>query len=112
MSNPIVSFGEQAVKDELRELVGKTIEETINAMLDEEADWLVGAGPYGTASPPRRARSRSRYAQAQGRVLCHGGRRALQKARDQRGGGHHRDSPGRGGDRRERRRLSRGDWVS
>ena len=46
MSNPIVSFDEQAVGDELRELVRKTIEETINAMLDEEADHLVGAGPY------------------------------------------------------------------
>lgn len=46
MSNPIVSFDEQAVKDELLELVGKTIEETISAMLDEEADQLVGAGPY------------------------------------------------------------------
>ena len=43
---PIVSFDEQAVKDELRELVRKTIEETINAMLDDEADQLVGAGPY------------------------------------------------------------------
>ena len=49
MSNPIVSFDEQAVKDELRELVRKTIEETINAMLDEEADQLVGAGPYERA---------------------------------------------------------------
>ena len=38
MSKPIASFDEQAVKDELREPVGKTIEETINAMLDEEAD--------------------------------------------------------------------------
>ena len=46
MSNPIVSFDEEAVKSELRELVRKTIEETINAMLDEEADQLVGAGPY------------------------------------------------------------------
>ena len=46
MSNPIVSFDEQAVKDELRGLVRKTIEEAINAMLDEEADQLVGAGPY------------------------------------------------------------------
>ena len=46
MSSPIVSFDEQAVKDELRELVRKTIEETINATLDEEADQLVGAGPY------------------------------------------------------------------
>ena len=34
------------MKDELRELVRKTIEETINAMLDEEADQLVGAGLY------------------------------------------------------------------
>ena len=46
MSDPIVSFDEQAVKDELHELVGKTIEEAINAMLDEEADQLVGAAPY------------------------------------------------------------------
>lgn len=46
MSKLIVSFDERAVKDELRELVRKTIEETINAMLDEEADRLVGAGPY------------------------------------------------------------------
>ena len=46
MSNPIVSLDEQAVRDELRELVRKTIEETINAMLDEEADQLVGAAPY------------------------------------------------------------------
>ena len=35
MPNPIVSFDEEAVKSELRELVRKTIEETINAMLDE-----------------------------------------------------------------------------
>ena len=46
MSKSIVSFDEQAVKDELRELVGKTIKEAINAMLDEEADQLVGAGPH------------------------------------------------------------------
>ena len=46
MSNPTVSFNEQAVRDDLRELVRKTIGETINAMLDEEADQLVGAAPY------------------------------------------------------------------
>lgn len=46
ISNSIISFDEQAVKDELRKLVRKTIEETINAMLEEEADRLVGAGPY------------------------------------------------------------------
>ena len=46
MSNPIVSFDEEAMKSELRELVRKSIEETINATLDEEADQIVGAGPY------------------------------------------------------------------
>ena len=46
MPKLIVSIDEQAAKDEPRELVRKTIEETINAMLDEEADQLVGAAPY------------------------------------------------------------------
>lgn len=46
MSNPIASFDEEAVKSELRELVRKTIKEAINAMLDKEANQLVGAGPY------------------------------------------------------------------
>lgn len=46
MSNPIVPFDEQAVKDELRELVRKTTEEAIDAMPGEGADRLVGAGPY------------------------------------------------------------------
>lgn len=34
------------MKPELRELVRKAIEETINAMLDEETGQLVGAGPH------------------------------------------------------------------
>ena len=34
------------MKSELRELTRKTIKETINAMLDKEANQLVGAGPY------------------------------------------------------------------
>ena len=46
MSNPIVPFGEEAVKSELRELVGKPSRKTINAMFDEEVDQLVGAAPY------------------------------------------------------------------
>ena len=49
-SKPNVSFDEQTVKSELHELVRKTIEKTINAMLDEEADQLVGAGPYERAA--------------------------------------------------------------
>ena len=46
MSDPIVTFDENAVRGELRELVRKTVEDTINALLEEEADDLVKAGRY------------------------------------------------------------------
>lgn len=46
MSNPIVSFDESAIKSELKELVRQTVEDTINALLEEEADELVGAERY------------------------------------------------------------------
>ena len=46
MSANMVSVDEESLESDLRELVRKTIEETINAMLDEEAYQLVGAGPY------------------------------------------------------------------
>lgn len=46
MSDPIVSFDENAIKDELKELVRQTVEDTINALLEEEADELVGAERY------------------------------------------------------------------
>ena len=46
MSDPIVTFDESAIKDELGEPVRKTVEETVNALLEEEADSLVGAERY------------------------------------------------------------------
>lgn len=46
MSDPIVSFDEGAIRNELKELVRKTVEDTINALLEEEADALVGAERY------------------------------------------------------------------
>ena len=48
--NQIAPFDEGAVKSELRELVKKTLEETINAVIDEKADQLVGAGHYERGS--------------------------------------------------------------
>ncbi len=45
MSEPIVTF-DDAFKSQVGELVRKTIEDVINAMLEEEADQLIGAGPY------------------------------------------------------------------
>ena len=46
MSEPIVLFDEKAIKNELRELVRQTVEDTLNGLLEEEADDLVGAGRY------------------------------------------------------------------
>lgn len=46
MSEQIVSVDEEAIKSDLRELVKTTVRETINAMLDEEAEDLVGAERY------------------------------------------------------------------
>ena len=41
MSEPIVTFDKEAVRDELKELVRRTVEGTLNALLEEEADDLM-----------------------------------------------------------------------
>jgi len=46
MSGNIVSFDEGAIKTELKELVRQTVQDTLNAMLEEEADELVNAQRY------------------------------------------------------------------
>lgn len=46
MSEPIVSFDEKAMRGELKELVRKTVEDTLSALLEEEADDLIGAERY------------------------------------------------------------------
>ncbi|WP_195666384.1 IS256 family transposase [Eggerthella lenta] len=46
MSESIISVDQEAIKGELRDLVKTTVEETLNALLDEEADELVGAERY------------------------------------------------------------------
>jgi len=46
MSEQIVSVDEETIKSDLRELVKTTVQETINAMLDKDADDLVGAERY------------------------------------------------------------------
>lgn len=71
MSDPIVSFDEAAMRGELKELVRRTVEDTLNALLEEEADdpdrrrpatsGRQGARPTAPAttsagSPPPRAR--------------------------------------------------------
>ena len=46
MPNAIVSVDEETLKGDLRELVRKTVQDTINALLEEEADEMVGAERY------------------------------------------------------------------
>ena len=46
MSADIASVVEESLKSDLRELVRKTVRETLNALLDEEADEMVGAERY------------------------------------------------------------------
>ncbi len=46
MSEPIVTFDEQAIRNDLRELVRQTVEDTLNGLLEEEADDLVGTERY------------------------------------------------------------------
>ena len=46
MSANIASVDEESLKSDLRELARKTAQETLNALLDEEADEIVGAERY------------------------------------------------------------------
>jgi transposase-like protein len=46
MSNPIIQLNEEAVKSELKDLVRKSVEETLNELLEKEADELTSAARY------------------------------------------------------------------
>jgi len=46
MSEKIVQLNENVIKDELKELVRNSVEETLNGLLDQEAAQLTQAGKY------------------------------------------------------------------
>lgn len=46
MPEPIVASNEESLRSDLRELVRKTVEDTLNGLLEAGADELVGAGRY------------------------------------------------------------------
>jgi putative transposase len=50
MSNNIIQLNQDAIKVELKDLVKNSIEETLNAMLDNEAEQLVNAEKYERSS--------------------------------------------------------------
>ena len=107
MPEPIVTFNEESLKTDLRELVRSTVEEMLNGLLDEEADDLVGAeryertagreayraGHYERKLTTTSGEGHDPHAQAQGHAVHHGDHRALPAPRDERRGGHDRDVP-------------------
>lgn len=46
MSNNIIQLNQDLIHKELKELVRGSVEETLNALLDQEADQLINAGKY------------------------------------------------------------------
>ena len=46
MPEPIVTLNEESLRSDLRELVRKAVEDTLNGLLEAEADELVGAERY------------------------------------------------------------------
>ncbi len=46
MSEKIIQLNEEMIKDELGEMVRQSVEDTLNALLDEEADQLTNAKRY------------------------------------------------------------------
>ena len=57
MSSKIIHLNEEAIKGELSVLVRKTVEETLNAFLDKEAQELVSAERYARTSQRQGYRS-------------------------------------------------------
>lgn len=47
MSGNIIQLNEDLIKDNLKDLVDSSIEETLNALLNHEADELVKTEKYG-----------------------------------------------------------------
>lgn len=57
MSNPIVSVDEESLRGDIVELVRKTIQDTLNALLEQEADEMVGAERYERTADREACRS-------------------------------------------------------
>lgn len=118
MPEPIVTSNEESLRSDLRELVRKTVEDTLNGLPGAEADELAGAGRHGRTAEreAHRAGHHGRGpATSSGEATIHmpklkratrdGGHRALPQARDRRRGGDDRDAPRRGLDQEDRGRL-------
>ena len=57
MSSDIIQLNEDLIKNNLKDLVRDSVEETLNALLDHEADELVRAGKYARTGDRKGYRS-------------------------------------------------------
>lgn len=57
MPNNIIQLNQELIHTELKDLVRNSVEETLNAMLDQEADKLIQAGKYERSSERQGYRS-------------------------------------------------------
>ena len=57
MPEPIVTFNEETLKSDLRELVRRTVEDTLNGPLEEEAGDLVGTERYESTAEREASRA-------------------------------------------------------
>ena len=100
MSEKIVQLNEEVIKGQLKELVRGSVEETLNELLEKEAESLTQAARCersearqgyrsGRYDRNRTTTSGDAYAAAQGRVLRDGRHRAVLPPGEQRGGGPH-----------------------
>ena len=103
MSEKIVQLNEELIKGQIKELVRSSAEETLNELLEKEAESLTQAarcersearqgyrsGHYGPEPHHDLRRRHAPYAAAQGRVLRDGHHRAVSPPGEQRGGGLH-----------------------
>ena len=56
----MIQIDEARIRDHLDEMVRGTVEETLNAMLDAEADRLCGAGRFAAGSRAHHKRNRNK----------------------------------------------------
>ena len=119
MPEPIVTFNEETLKSDLRELVRRTVEDTLNGLLEEEAGDLVGAERYERTAEREAYRAghyeRSlttssgevtiRMPKLKGHEVHDGHHRALPPPRDLGRGGDDRDVPRGRLDAQDRGRL-------
>lgn len=112
-----LTLDEDTLRDEVRDLVGETVEEAINGILDAQADGLVNAerseraderqayrsGHYSRGLLTRAGKIGDDVPRLRG-AIHHRGARALQEARELGRGGAHEDVPARRVDAEQRGR--------